>query len=99
MSDNQFEYDTAAVRREAAKFGKCCDMLDDRALPKVRSIRGILDGNFTGKAARALEQCLEDAEGQIKALRRNCESMCRTLNNYAAALERADREIAQRIRG
>lgn len=97
MRDNQFEYDSTAVRREARKFRDCCEKLDGRALPKVRAIRNQLDGNFVGEAATALGRCLDDAEKQIKTLSGNCRSMCNALNNYAAALERADAEIAQML--
>lgn len=99
MSDKQYDYDSAAVRREARKFRDCCETLEGRALPKVRSIRGQLEGNFIGKAANALDRCLDDAETQIKALRNNCNSMYRALNSYADALEKADDEIARSMGG
>lgn len=95
MRANGYEYDSDAVRAEARKFRQCCEDLEARALPRVKSISADLEDDFSGAAADALGRRLSELQEQIRALRGGCGGMYSALMNYAEALERADREVAE----
>lgn len=97
MSVKFYEYDSEAVRREARKFKKCCEQLDDSAIPRVKRIRADLEGNFEGETADALDGRLAEMANQIASLRGGCYSMYSTLMSYADALERADEKVAEML--
>lgn len=99
MNARIYEYDSEAVRREARKLQRCCERLDEGALPRVRSIRAELDGSFEGRAAEALDERLARALAELQGLRGGCNGLCSALTRYADALEEADRRVAELLDG
>lgn len=99
MSATKYDYDSTAVRREARKFKKCSEMLEQRAMPQAKSIGAQLDGNFRGQAADALDERLSQMQSQIRSLRARCDNMYSVLMKYADELERLDAEFAQMLGG
>lgn len=97
MKTRAMEYDSEAVRREARKFMRCCEQLDESALPRVKSIRAELNENFQGRTADALQERLEQTTEKIRSLYNGCGSMYSALMRYADALEEADRRVAEML--
>lgn len=91
-------YDTVAVRREARKFQSCRDRLNDDVLPKIRTVRSQLDGNFEGDAANALKSRLDFECKRARALYDSCDLLYRAMMRYADELEEKDRRIAQMLK-
>lgn len=88
-------YDTAAIRREARKIQRCCNHIDNSALPRVKGARSQLDGNFKGHTADVLDNNLTEAQSKLKKLHDELNSLYLALMKYADALEEADRKMAQ----
>lgn len=94
MCPGDYEYDTAAIRREARKILRCCDQLEDSALPRVNSARSKLEDNFMGRAADELDNSLDKAKSKVNALRSELMNLYRALDRFADALEEADERMA-----
>lgn len=95
MSSTSYNYDTAAIRREAQRILKCCNHIDGSALPRVDGARSKLEGNFKGRTADALDDSLTQAQKQLRELNEELRSLYSALMRYADALEAADARIAQ----
>ena len=89
-----YDYDTAAIRREARKVQRCCERLEEAALPRVQQAREKLDGEFMGRTADELDNSLEKARNKINALRNELMRLYRTLDRFADELEETDRRLA-----
>ena len=99
MSTGGYDYDTAAIRREARKIKRCCDCLSQSAIPETEKTRRILDGNFAGQAAEALDARLVSLTKDIGSLRSNLNSVYTALMRFADELERRDAELARIMGG
>lgn len=99
MGKGTYDYDSAAVIREARKFKRCYEALDADALPNMERARAQLEGNFEGQAAAALEARLSEMLNEIRTLRGSCSGMYSALMDFAEALERADEQVAQLMGG
>lgn len=99
MSSGGYDYDTAAIRREARKIKRCCDCLKQSAIPEAEKTRQILDGNFAGRAADALDARLISLTKDIGSLQSNLNSVYTALTRFADELERRDAEIARIMGG
>jgi len=95
MCPAEYDYDTAAIRREARKILRCCEQLEDSALPRVANARAKLDDNFMGRAADELDNSLEKAKQKVNALRSELMGLYRALNRFADDLEAADQRLAE----
>ncbi len=99
MSNNGYDYDTAAIRREAQKIRRCADMLASSALPRLDRAGSRLDGNFMGRTADALEKTLGDSRRQLRTLQDDLACVSGALDRFANALEEADRRLADLMDG
>ena len=99
MNMSGYDYDTAAIRAEARKIKRCCDCLSQSAIPEAERTRQILDGNFAGLAADALDARLVSMAKDIGSLRSSLNSVYVALIKFADELERRDAEIARIMGG
>ena len=90
-----YTYDTAAIRREASKFKRCCECIENAALPRVKDAGAKLDGGFEGRAADALRVRLLETQTRLNDLRDGCGNIYAALMRYADALEAADARVSQ----
>lgn len=95
MSTKGYDYDTAAIRREARKLKRCCDCLKQSAMPEAEKTRQILDGNFAGRTADALDERLISIMKDVGLLQSNLNSIYAALMSFADELERRDAELAR----
>lgn len=95
MNNTGYEYDTAAIRREARKLSRCADMIESSAISRLDKAEKRLDGNFIGSAADALDNSLERSRRELRALQSDISSVSGALDRFADALEEADRRMAQ----
>jgi uncharacterized protein YukE len=94
MSNVSYDYDTAAIRREAHKILQCRNYLVSDAMPCVKNVRARLDGNFEGQAADALEESLGKEQARLRTLGDDLSGLYSALMRFADALERADQQVA-----
>lgn len=99
MSPGGYDYDTAEIRREARKIKRCCDCIAQSAIPEAEKTRQILDGNFEGQTAEALDARLVSLTKDIGLLRNNLSSVYTALMRFADELERRDAELARIMGG
>lgn len=99
MGIGVYDYDTAAIRREAQKIKRCCDCIKQSAIPEAEKTRQILDGNFIGEAADALDERLVLLKKEIGTLGNNLNTVYTALMRFADELERRDAEIARIMNG
>lgn len=92
---NGYEYNTAAIRREARKLSRCADMIGSSALSRLDKADRRLDGNFVGAAADALDNSLKRSRRELQTLKDEINSVSGALDRFADALEEADRRMAQ----
>lgn len=95
MSTISYNYDTAAIRREAKKLKSCYDRLNDSALPRVKGIQSRLEGSFEGRTADALNTRLKGLRTEMAALSGEINGLYAALMNYANALEEADERLVR----
>ena len=99
MSGKQnFDYDSAAVRKAARQVRSCADIIEDGAQPRLRTVRGEIDDNIKGKAAEALSDRLDDIDSDVRAIVNGLKSLSNALTSYAEALERTARELAEAMK-
>ena len=98
MSRN-YEYDTAAIRAQARRIKLCRDKLAQDATPRLRTVQNLLEGEFLGCAANALDQRLEKERAELKLLEGEMQLLYVGLMRYADALEEADRQAAEALAG
>lgn len=91
------KYDTSEIRRAAQQVGAAADDLDNAANHDVARMISALPGHFVGEAANALNEELNDLNGDLLALTRGLESVRSELLAYAKRLEAADRAASQSI--
>lgn len=99
MRTGGYDYDTAEIRREARKIKRCCDSIAQSAIPETNKTRQILDGNFEGAAADALDARLVSLTKDIETLRKNLNTVYKALMRFADELERRDAELARIMAG
>ncbi len=95
MSKVSYDYDSAAVRREAKKILACSEKVTNSALPRIKGARSKVEDDFKGSAAEALDNSLTRAQDQLNALKKELDTLYRALSRYADALEEADERVAQ----
>ncbi len=94
-----YEYDSAQIRREAEKIRQCCDLLARAALPGADKAREVLDGEFAGAAADALDASLLSLRGDVRKLHSQLTKTCNALIRSAEELEKRDAELARSFGG
>ena len=95
MASYDFEYDSEVVRREAKKIKKACDYLEQSAVPESKKAQELLDGNFIGLTADALNEQLNRLNANVVQLKKDLNRMYRVLIQFAEELERRDAELAR----
>ena len=95
MGTISYNYDTAAIRREARKLKSCYERLADSAVPRVNGVRAKLEGEFEGRAAAALDSRLLQMWAEVKGLSTEIKGLYTALMRYADALEEADERMAR----
>lgn len=95
MGTISYNYDTAAIRREARKLKSCYERLTDSAIPRVNGARSRLEGEFEGRAADALDSRLLQMRAEVKSLSNAIKGLYTALMRYADALEEADERMAR----
>ena len=77
----------------------CRDKLAQDATPRLRTVQNLLEGEFLGCAANALDQRLEKERAELKLLEGEMQLLYVGLMRYADALEEADRQAAEALAG
>lgn len=95
MGNVTYDYDTAAIRREAKKIKVCRNVLENTALSKVNDVRSKLEDNFMGCTADALDESLTQIQRKLRTLNEELRSLQSALSNFADRLEEADDRVAQ----
>jgi len=98
MSNLSYDYDSAAVRREARKIKACRDRIESAALPRIKDARSALDDTFKGRTADALDNSLDQAQSKLKALYSELNGLYSALMHYADAIEEADEKVSRLFR-
>ena len=92
-------YDTAAIRADAMEIRKIYDSLSETYKVKVTRINAAVDEKFTGEAATAMRDSVEDIRHRMELICVDIYSLSKGLDNLATRLEMADAEAAELIAG
>lgn len=95
VSEAQYDYDTAQIRRTAQEIKSLAERLRTSALPCVQDVRATLDGNFEGRAADALDERIRRTQTDLQNLYGDVCALSTVLMRFANALEEADARAAQ----
>ena len=95
MGKVNYDYDTAAIRREARRIRDCSNRMESSAFQRVKDARAKLEGNFEGRTADALDESLNQTQSKLKALNAELKALYSALMSFADALEEADEQIAR----
>ncbi|MBQ4159006.1 MAG: WXG100 family type VII secretion target [Clostridia bacterium] len=90
-----YDYDTAAIRREARKVKSCASKIEDTAMRRLSSTRLAIDGEFIGQTADALDDSLSKMQKKLKSLNSDLNSLYSALMRYADSLEEADERVSK----
>lgn len=95
MSNVSYDYDTAAIRRTAKKIKGCSGVIENSALPKVKSARAGLEDNFMGRTADALDESLIRMQNQLRTLNDDLRGLSAALSVFADRLEATDDRMSR----
>lgn len=98
MADNNYDFDSAAVRRAAKQVLDCADIVSVNAQPKLKTIRCEIDDSIKGMAADALSERITDIDNDVRSIVNGLRALGNSLTSYAEALERKARELADALK-
>ena len=89
-------YDTAKLRHIASLVRQVTSSMEADVEPAIRKAAASLEP-LKGRTARAMDDGLAQMRKQAAGLRGEYETLAYLINTYADMLERADRELAEKL--
>ena len=91
------EYDSSKIRRLAAQVGNVADSVSKVRSTNLRAIQREMPGQFSGEAAKALQDAVGDLEADIYSLSRELLGIRAALLALANRVDEADRQAKELI--
>ena len=92
------EYDTTKIRELARRIGQVSEQVTDARTGTINAARRELPENFSGRAADALTEALNEWSGDVGRVGSALASLKGALYELARRLDEADRQAQQLIK-